>query len=54
MLSFSDGVTIDTSGNLRSLYLQDGWYVVGNGCLIPVSDKKEADNLIKKMGVKKY
>jgi len=52
MLSFSDGVTIDTSGNLRSLYLQDGWYVVGNGMLIPVKDKKEADDLIKNMGLK--
>lgn len=49
ILRFSDGVTIDTSGKLRTLELADGWYVVGEGKLIPVKDKEEAKSLIKMM-----
>jgi hypothetical protein len=40
-LSFSDGIEIDTSGELRLLELYDGWYVVGEGRLIPVEDEEE-------------
>jgi hypothetical protein len=40
-LSFSDGIEIDTSGELRLLELYDGWYVVGEGRLIPVEDEDE-------------
>lgn len=50
ILRFSDGVNIDTSGELRTLELADGWYVVGNGYLIPVKDEKEAKDKIKSMG----
>lgn len=46
MLRFNDGVNIDTSGELRKLKLDDGWYVVGQGMLIPVSSEEEADQII--------
>jgi len=49
MLKFSDGVNINTSGELRKLRLSDGLYVVGQGMLIPVNDDKEAEELIKKL-----
>ncbi len=42
-LSFTDGVTIDTSGPLRILQLKDGWYVAGLGFLIPCEDEGEAE-----------
>ena len=40
-LRFSDGIEIDTSGELRLLELNDGWYVVGEGKLIPEKDEEE-------------
>lgn len=40
-LKFSDGIEIDTSGELKLLELYDGWYVVGEGKLIPVNDEEE-------------
>ena len=40
-LKFSDGIEIDTSGDLRLLELYDGWYVLGEGRLIPVKDEGE-------------
>ena len=43
MLRFSDGVNVDTSGKLRKLKLVDGWYIVGNGSLIPVKDEEDAE-----------
>jgi hypothetical protein len=50
MLRFSDGVTIDTTGPLRTLTLPDGHYVVGNNMLIPVDSLETAREMIKKMG----
>ncbi len=41
-LRFSDGVDVDTSGELRTLQLHDGWYVVGEGLLSPVGSYEEA------------
>ena len=41
-LHFSDGVSIDISGPLRVLELEDGFYVVGRGTLIPVNSQTEA------------
>ncbi len=41
-LRFSDGVGVDTSGELRTLHLHDGWYVVGKGLLIPMGSCEEA------------
>jgi len=49
MIRFSDGVNIDTSGELRVMRLRDGYYVVGQGMLIPVYDRKEAKEVIKEM-----
>ena len=48
-LQFTDGITIETSGPLRKLHLEDGWYVVGNGFCIPVASEGEADETILKM-----
>jgi len=50
-LNFSDGISINTEGKLRPLHLRDGWYVVGEGCLIPVEDMKEAQEIIKKLSL---
>lgn len=49
ILKFSDGVNIDTSGELRSLKLEDGWYVTGGGYLIPVNSEEKADEMVKQM-----
>jgi hypothetical protein len=40
-LRFSDGVSFDTDGAMRVEYRSDGYYVVGEGWLIPV-DSHEA------------
>ena len=45
-LKFKDGITIDTSGPLRKLELADGWYVTGQGMLIPCKDEMEADEIL--------
>tara|TARA_Y100001970_G_C14028666_1_gene747431 strand:- start:544 stop:702 length:159 start_codon:yes stop_codon:yes gene_type:complete len=49
MLRFSDGVNIDTSGELRILRLKDGLYVVGEGMCIPAADREQAREMIKEM-----
>ena len=49
-LDFSDGISINISGPLRKLKLSDGWYVTGQGMLIPVKDEEEADKIIQEMG----
>ena len=46
ILRFNDGIEIDTSGELRLLELYDGWYVVGEGRLIPVKDEEEGVEII--------
>lgn len=43
ILRFSDGVNIDTSGDARTLKLDDGWYALGNGVLMPCRDQEEAE-----------
>ena len=52
MLRFSDGINIDTSGELRILTLKDGSYVVGDGMLIPVNDKESGLRIIREMKLK--
>ena len=52
-LRFDDGIEIDTTGPLRKLYLDDGWYVVGEGTLCPVDDEEEAADLIKALNKRK-
>ena len=49
MLRFNDGVTIRTEGPLRVTRKNDGYYVVGRGMSIPVSDRDEGSDLIKKL-----
>jgi hypothetical protein len=46
ILRFDDGIEIDTSGELRLLKLYDGWYIVGEGRLIPVKDEEEGEKII--------
>lgn len=50
-LNFSDGVQIDTSGELRKLRLQDGLYVVGQGYCIPVANDIEAEKMIESLKI---
>jgi hypothetical protein len=47
-LRFSDGEEFDTSGPIRKEERYDGWYVLGDGKLIPVRDEEEADQVVEK------
>jgi hypothetical protein len=47
-LRLSDGMEFDTTGPLRIESRSDGLYVVGNGQLIPVSSREEAEEIIKR------
>ena len=49
LMRFSDGMTFDTSGPLRTVRKSDGLYVVGSGMLLPVNDYAEANELIQKL-----
>lgn len=49
MLRFSDGVDIDTSGEPRVLKLNDGYYAVGKGILIPVDSYESAEFMVQRM-----
>ena len=49
ILRFSDGEQFDTSGPIRKEERYDGWYVLGNGQLIPVRDEREADQVIERL-----
>lgn len=46
ILKFNDGTEFDTSGGLRAEERPDGWYVLGQGMLIPVSGPVEAEKVI--------
>ena len=48
-LRFSDGVIFNLSGPIRKEERWDGWYVVGEGQLIPVKSEEEADKLVIKL-----
>ena len=43
---FSDGVNFDLRGPLRVVSRRDGWYVVGQGTLIPVDDREDGTSVI--------
>ena len=45
-LRFSDGMIIHTHGPLRIIELSDGWYLVGEGKLIPVKDETEGKEIL--------
>jgi len=49
MLSFNDGNKVDSSGELRIVRLSDGMYVAGEGMMIPVCSRGEAEDLIKNL-----
>ena len=46
-LKFTDGEVFDLSGPLRKTLRKDGWYVLGEGKLIPMSTEEACDNYIK-------
>lgn len=48
-LTFSDGETFDTSVELQLTRRKDGWYVIGNGHLIPVRDIDEGRERLREM-----
>ena len=48
MLHFNDGISIDTSGELRILKLYDGYYVVGEGMLLPMNSHEECQEYIER------
>lgn len=50
ILRFTDGEVFDLSGPIRKEERYDGWYVIGDGKLIPVKDEEEADLVIKRLG----
>ena len=47
-LKFSDGEEFDLSGSFRKECRKDGWYVLGEGMLIPLKDEQDADEYIYK------
>jgi hypothetical protein len=49
MLRFSDGISVDTSGEPRVLKLNDGYYAVGKGILIPVDNLQSAEFMVQRM-----
>ena len=51
-IRFNDGMSFDTGGPLRLQKRRDGWYVVGEGMLIPVADSKEGKKVIREMSSK--
>jgi hypothetical protein len=52
-LKFTDGIEIDTSGEYRTLKLFDGWYLVGNGLLIPAKDETDALKMVNEVKEKR-
>jgi len=48
ILKFSDGEEFDTSVELQLTLRNDGWYVIGNGLLIPVRDLDEGRKELKR------
>ena len=53
ILRFSDGEEFDTSVELQLTLRNDGWYVIGNGLLIPVRDLDEGRKELKKQKEKR-
>ena len=45
-LTFTDGQTFDLSGPLRLEERYDGWYVLGDNRMVPVSSQDEGIRLI--------
>jgi hypothetical protein len=49
ILRFSDGEQFDTLGPIRKEERYDGWYVLGDGKMIPVRDEEEANRVIERL-----
>ena len=47
ILRFSDGEEFDTSVELQLTLRNDGWYVIGDGFLLPVRDINEGRKVLK-------
>ncbi len=47
ILRFSDGEEFDTSVELQLTLRNDGWYVIGDGFLLPVRDLNEGRKVLK-------
>ena len=52
-LKFNDGEEFDLSGELRAEERNDGWYVLGENRMIPVSDESDALLTIEKLNTLK-
>ena len=52
-LKFNDGEEFDLSGELRAEERYDGWYVLGENRMIPVSDEADAQSTIDKINALK-
>ena len=52
MIKFDDGVQFDTRGPLRVAKRRDGYYVVGEGLLIPVDSREEGEQVKKELKIK--
>ena len=48
-LTFSDGESFDTSVELQLTHRKDGWYVIGEGLLIPVVDIDKGRAMLKQI-----
>ena len=48
-LRFNDGMTLNTSGQLRIVRKRDGYYVLGKGMSIPVDSVEEGKEIIAEM-----
>lgn len=42
----ADAATVDYSGPLRVVELQEGWYALGKGMLIPCRDRADAEAVV--------
>jgi len=49
-ITFSDGMVIVTSGELRVIRKKDGYYVVGRGMCCPVDTYEDGQKLITELG----
>jgi len=49
ILRFSDGEEFDTSVELQLTHRKDGWYVIGEGNLIPVESLDKGREVVKEM-----
>ncbi len=49
MVEFSDGTLLDTSGEIRKEQIENDWFVVGNGILIPCQTESECELILEQM-----